>query len=227
MYLLLTVYEPQSEFHGSDQITVPAAIWSDLDSLTTTTGPIFVSLGDTGLVGRIRPALPEDGLRGDTCRIPTWMWRFLGCPAGGDDESWISLDPVGLPVGLPVAGTLVLRAREEATVTGSADPVAMLTAALSGSTGLSWACLTVGSELPLSCGTFDIMELRDTDGSVVSAASILDCDVVLEFVPALDAALQAPALKHEEPFSPALEEPPNPGGSFVPFSGGGRRLGSS
>jgi hypothetical protein len=109
----------------------------------------------------------------------------------------------------------------------------MLTDALSGSGGnLSWSCLSTGAELPLACGTFDVMEIRSLEDFPVSAATILDCDVNLEFVPALDApaSASAPASANAEP-EPEPEPPAPPVKAeetkgFVPFSGVGRRLGT-
>ena len=214
-YLILTVYELGSDMNQSDQITVPADLWTTLDRDHEGDQPIFVELGG-GVVGRLRPAIPSEGLSNDSCRVPHWMWMRLGCPAGSDDECWVPLTPCDLPT----AGTLVLRARREADVTGSVDPVAMLTDALSGSGGnLSWSCLSTGAELPLACGTFDVMEIRSLDNVPVSAATILDCDVNLEFVPALD----APPEPEPEPAPPVKAEETK---GFVPFSGVGRRLGT-
>ena len=229
-YLILTVYEADSEMNRSDQITVPADLWTTLDRDHEGDQPIFVELGqEGGVVGRLRPAIPSEGLSNDSCRVPHWMWMRLGCPAGSDDECWVPLTPCDLPT----AGTLILRARREADVTESVDPVAMLTDALSGSGGnLSWSCLSTGAELPLACGTFDVMEIRSLEDFPVSAATILDCDVNLEFVPALDApaSASAPASANAEP-EPEPEPPAPPVKAeetkgFVPFSGVGRRLGT-
>jgi hypothetical protein len=119
------------------------------------------------------------------------MWLCLGAPIGSDDDCWCSLTVVPY---LAQADTIVLRPRVAATLTESADPVAMLTAALTGAQGgLSWATLTVGAELPLSCGVFDVMEIRSLEGLSVPVASILDCDVNLELVAALDACETPPA----------------------------------
>lgn len=221
-YLILTVYEPDSEMNRSDQITVPADLWTTLDRDHEGGQPIFVELGE-GVVGRLRPAIPSEGLSNDSCRVPHWMWLRLGCPAGSDDECWVPLTTCDLPT----AGTLVLRARREADVTGSVDPVAMLTDALSGSGGnLSWSCLSTGAELPLACGTFDVMEIRSLDDFPVSAATILDCDVNLEFVPALDSPAPANPEPEPEPLSATHATRVTESKGFVPFSGVGRRLGS-
>jgi len=213
-YLIPTTYPPESELNMSDQITIPAELWTTLDQEHSSGTPIFVVL-DSGAVGRLRPAVPADHLSGDSCRLPEWMHRML-IPQERDDDTWVSLGVCELPT----AGTVVLRARQEATLTGSADPVAMLTAALSGSDGLSWACLTTGSELPLACGVFDVMEIRSVEDFVVPAACILDCDVNLEIVRALDR--QPTPVPEPEP---EPEPEPTQVGKFVPFSGVGRRLG--
>jgi hypothetical protein len=223
-YLMLTVYETASELNTSDQITVPADVWTALDEGHDGAGPIFVEVGGvgSGVVGRLRPAFPSEVLSGDSCRLPQWMWMRLGAPAGTDDDCWIELTRILLPI----ATSVTLRARTEASITGVADPVAMLTEALSGVTGLSWACLSVGAELPLSCGVFDIIEIRSTVGTVVVTtvpyACILNCDVNLELVPALDHRPPSPP----SPPSPFQEEEEPSAGKkgFIPFSGLGRRL---
>lgn len=236
--LMITVYEPENELNRSDQITVPAAVWEQFDRQHHGGWPMFVELGfaGSGVVGRLRPAVPADRLVGDACRVPRWMWQHLGSPKGGDEDCWTTLTPQALLQ----AGTIVLRAREEATVTGSADPVAMLTAALTGSGGgPSWACLSVGAELPLACGTFDIMDIQTVEGVPLNAACILDCDVNLEFMKALDhvelpppVAVRPPTPVPEEPMSLAgmlpasvlAAQPATAKKGFVPFSGVGRRL---
>lgn len=212
-YLILTVYDEEIDLNGSDQVTVPAAVWTMFDREHMGGGPIFVDIGD--VVGRLRPAVPSDALAEDSCRVPRWLGRRLGYSE--DDESWTPLTGCRLPM----AGTIVLRARRETDVTESPDPVAMLTMALSGAEGQSWSCLSVGSELPLACGTFDIMEIRDAEDISVPAACILDCDVNLEFAMALD---------HVEPEPEPTPEPiqamiPTPKKGFVAFSGVGHRLG--
>jgi hypothetical protein len=230
-YLLLTMYDPDSEMNQSDQITVPAELWETLDrdhEGEASGNPMFVEMG-SGVIGRLRPAVPADQLSGDSCRVPHWMWMLLD-PQTGED-SWVSLAPCQLPT----AGTIVLRARQEADLTGAVDPVAMLTAALSGSAGgLSWACLNAGAELPLACGVFDVMEIRSVEDFVVPAACILDCDVNLDLVPALDAETastvsEAVAEPEAEPITPpqvaaSFTEPAPRASGFVPFSGVGRRL---
>jgi hypothetical protein len=232
-YLNLTVFDPSSELHASDQILVPAAVWESFDRVHEGHGPFFVEVGDadSGIMGRLRPAVPADGLPADACRLPEWMWMRLGAPTGSDDDCWIGLTSRGLPM----AGSVTLRARREATLTGSADPVAMLTEALSGSGGgPSWSCLCAGAALPLACGEFDIMEITSVEGFPVPAACILDCDVNLELVPALDHVPPRPPTP--TPPEPELLDmntmmtlpPPAPPGrgskGYVPFGGTGRRL---
>ena len=213
-YLILTVYDEGVDLNGSDQVTVPAEVWKMFDrEHMDGDKPIFVDIGDA--VARLRPAIPSDALADDSCRVPRWLGRRLGYSE--DEESWAPLTVCELPT----AGTIVLRARRETDVTESHDPVVMLTIALSGSEGQSWSCLSVGSELPLSCGTFDIMEIRDAADVPVPAACILDCDVNLEFAVALD---------HIEPEPEPTPEPvqamiPTPKKGFIAFSGVGHRLG--
>ena len=204
-YLMQTAYDERSELNMSDQITVPAAIWEQFEQYRYSDQPIFVSVGSA--VGRLRPATVDDNLAGDSCRLPEWMYRSL------DFAEWVEL----MFCDLPTAGLITLRARHEAVLTGSANPVAMLTSALSGESGApSWACLSVGSELPLVCGVFDIMGIQSIDGRDVPAACILNCDVKLDIMEALD---------HVRDPEPPVPESPVPG-RFVPFSGVGRRLGS-
>jgi hypothetical protein len=204
----------------SDQITIPAAIWEYHDRNHHGSGPIFVEVGgsESGCFGRLRPAVPSEHLNNDYCIVPQWMWMRLGAPSGADDDCWIDLTVQELPI----AGSVTLRAREEASLTGSADPVAMLTDALSGSTGLSWSCLSVGAELPLPCGIFDIIDVQSTEGFAVPAACILNCDVRLELVPALD-HVETPPPSPPSPFDSG-PEPDRTQKEFVPFSGVGRRL---
>ena len=230
-YLLTTVYD--NDLNMSDQITVPADVWTLLDNGRP---PIFVAVGDTELVGRLRPAVPSDKLGNDTCIVPTWMWRLLDA----DPETWVSIRVCELPM----AGTIYLRARHESSLTDMEDPVVQLSAALSGECGPSWSCLSTGAELPLSCGVFDIMEIHTSDGEIVPAACILDCDVNLEIVPALDhvrpACIPSSPFRPDSPYpsAPALVSETNPNTNptpepdtppqirrgFVPFSGVGRRL---
>ena len=235
-YLLMNMYPEDSELNMSDQITVPADVWTRFDNGQP---PIFVAVGESELVGRLRPAVPSDKLENDTCIVPNWMWRLLD----PDPEMWVSIRVCELPM----AGTIYLRARHESSLTEMEDPVVQLSAALSGACGPSWSCLSMGAELPLVCGVFDIMEIRTRDGDIVPAACILDCDVNLEIIPALDHV--RPSCIPSSPFCPPSESPsPSPSPSrpdspypaeipylqsqatptekrgFIPFSGVGRRL---
>jgi hypothetical protein len=228
-YLMVSMYDFSHPLCNSDQITVPRGVWEQWDRAFTNRNPMFLDVGEqTGVVARVSPAVPSDRLREDSCRIPMWMLSRLGAEV---DETWISLKPTTLAR----AKTIVLRARTEATLVDSPDPVGMLTDALSGADGSpSWACLTEGAELPLACGIFDVMELRQAAGGRMPNACILDCDVDLELVPALDhvvpvspvvvpvvAPVVAPVAVSVVPVVPVVPVAP---GTFVPFSGIGRRL---
>jgi len=217
-YLIRTSYDLSSPLNRSDQILIPAALWTALDQehgQSQGQGPMFVDVDSAGFVGRLRPAMPSDGLPDDCCRLPEWMNLRLGLVI---DETWICLSPCQIPK----AGHLILRAHHEASLLGLEDPAASLTAELSGSTGLSWACLSIGSVLPLSCGSFDVIDILSEEGQSVSAACILDCDVNLEFVPALDHVESESESKEED--VPSASQPMT---AFVPFSGRGQRLGRS
>ncbi len=222
-YLQLTVYEPNMSLARSDQITVPGPLWEQLDAERSGAGPIYVSVGEEGgILGRIIPAISSDALLADTCRIPEWMWMRLGAPEG---DAWLALSVIPAP---PVVDRLVLRAQKEAALLALGDPVAVLTECLSGSHGgPSWSCLTEGMELPLECGSFDVVGLYDEDGDRLQHGSILDTDVKLEFVPALDHVEPAPAPRTATPI-PQIPLPYKPVSGvprgFIPFSGAGRRL---
>lgn len=223
----ISTYAEGSPLHQSDQVTVSSRVWRTFyDDHDGSARPLFFQIGFSDTVCRLRP---EASLRDTQCRVPEWAWLALGCPDGSEEL------PI-IPRELPDAGTITLRARREATLTGSEDPVAMLTAALSGSGGdPSWAVLSTGAELPLACGVFDIMEIQSIEGYPVPAACILDVDVNLELVPALDAPRHqprppTPRPAEPEPFEEGLDSMiPLPSvtrsGGFVPFSGVGRRLG--
>jgi hypothetical protein len=141
---------------------------------------------------------------------------------------WMDLKKIDVPV----AHTIFLRSRREATITESDDPVAMLTASLSGETGHpSWACLNLGAELALDCGVFDVMDIHDEHGVTLQYGMILDVDVNLEIVPAIDAAPPKPMVRPptpipiEEPIlQPLVPIPPRGRTGFIPFSGTGHRL---
>jgi hypothetical protein len=197
--LRLQRYEAGSPLHRSDQVTVPVEFWESLHTEGATGRPIFVALSETaeglfdGVVGRVRP-----GARGaETCTVPDWMWLRLGAPV---DDFWcvVAERPI------PDAGRITLRPRRAATLGDSIDPLGMLTAILSGAAGggeHGWACLMSNMELPLACGAFDVVEIASIDGFPVSAACILDMDVRLDLLPALDAPAPAPAPAFPKPLS--------------------------
>ena len=174
-YLLVNVYATGSELNLSDQITIPLAVWEMMTLSVSSSGPCFVEVEDSGVFGRIVPGSAET-VSGDACLVPRWMIDRLGI----DEERWVSLAVTKLPT----AGGVTLRAREEATLTEAEDPVTMLSEVLSS----SYACLSVGSALPLVCGTFDIIGIEGLDGISRSGACILDTDVIMELIPALDHA---------------------------------------
>jgi hypothetical protein len=193
--LRLQRYETGSPLHRSDQITVPAGFWEDLhrDHEHALGRPVFVAVSesagglydDGGVVGRVRP-----GARGaDVCIVPDWMWLRLGAP---EEDFWcvVAERPI------TDAGRITLRPRRAATLADSVDPLGMLTAALSGAAGggeHGWACLMSGMELPLACGVFDVVEMVSLDGFPVSVGCILDMDVRLDLLEALDEPRPAPA----------------------------------
>ena len=201
MYLLASVYEEDSVLNLSDQIQVPLPVWEAVS--TDDDRPVFVMV-EGNCVGRIVP-----GEGDDTCVMPQWMWRRLGA------LEWVSLEPVTLPT----AGAITLRPR------GEMATVEELSAALSGSDGPSWSCLTVGSELPLGCGVYDVTAIT-VDGVAVGSACILNCDVDLD-VEVTTPPVHTP---EPEPIQP-LEEIdfnqmiPMPGANRFP--GVGRQIGRS
>ena len=201
----------------TDQIEVPVALWTPL---ADSDRPVFVEVGESGVVGRLHPG----ALEADSCRLPLWMIDRIGLDIG----TWTLLTVTPLVT----AASVTLRAREEATLTEIAEPIETLSAALSH----GWACLSVGSELPLPIGIFDIMEIRDVNGAAVPSATILNTDVVLELIPALDhidtpalspiGVTESPVSVVEAPVAPAEEAKPRSGSvvGFVPFSGKGYTL---
>lgn len=191
--LRLHRYPSGSPLHRSDQITVPTATWERFYRDHRFSRPVFVAISESvatnfdGVVGRIRPAPSTGG--SDSCQVPDWMWLRLGAP---DDDFWV----VMMERPIADAGQITLRPRREQTLVAAADPLEMLTAALSGSAGggeHSWACLVEGMELPLACGVFDVVGIHSCDGYPVSVGCILNTDVRLELLPALDTATPAPA----------------------------------
>ena len=152
MYLDLLVYD-DPELNMTDQIQVPLSIWEKYGTSTET--PTFMRVNGTA-VGRIVPAEIYN-----SCRIPSWLWSLCGEPT-----DFVELERVTLPI----ATSITLKPRNPD------EPVALedMTAALSA----SWACLSVGAELRLICGTYDVISIHAAEGEV-PAACILDCDVDL------------------------------------------------
>jgi hypothetical protein len=190
MYLDVLVYD-KSEQNMSDQIQVPLEVW---EQFTTTDTPTFMRINGSA-VGRIVPA----EIRG--CRIPSWMWSLIGEPT-----EFVELEVVSLPIATSI--TLKPRDRE---ITSLED----MTAALS-----SWSCLSVGAELPLICGTFDIISIHAA-GTDVPAACILNCDVNLELIPFDPEVTEISDIQNTEiDFSQMVALPKS-----ELFPGKGRRLG--
>jgi hypothetical protein len=221
----------------NDTVMIPADVWTDLEKKRRNSAlePLWIRLDLQGVavVGRAVPATPSDRLGADMCRMPVWMGQLFGVDdAECASDIWISVEIV-VP---PVAGRIVLRARRESDVLAMDDPVSSLTAALMGTAnGKGWSCLNAGAELPLACGTFDVMEVWSIDETQVETVSLIDTDVAVEFVPAADHMPPAPvpspvpAPSPSPTPSPAMLYPTNqkyaghPKG-FIPFSGVGRRL---
>jgi hypothetical protein len=181
-YLLATKYTEGSELNLSDQITIPGSLWESLTASSGSSGnPVFVEVGEeSGVVGRIVPGIAST-IAEDAVQLPRWMIERLGLALNSD--CWISLTVIPLNT----AATITLRAREESMLTDlGPEPLEALSAALSGAYGPSWACLSVGSELPLAIGIFDIMGIRSADDEPLMMASILNTDVNLDIMPALD-----------------------------------------
>ena len=153
----------------TDQIQVPLTLWEQWAGPDDT--PTFVRV-DGNPVGRIVPA----DIQG--CRIPTWLWELAGGPV-----EFVELERVALPI----AGLITLKPR------GECASLEEMTAALG-----VWSCLSVGAELALSCGVYDIIAIQAADGTDVPAACILDCDVNLEI------AASAPAEAEPEPIPELL-----------------------
>jgi hypothetical protein len=229
-YLRPCTYLPESDAARSDLVTVCRDVWSAFDRARIAfsgTGPLFVTVGGGGLVGRLQVALPEDGPEEDECRVPPWMNTLL-C-----GEEWVAVTWCP-PGALRTASLLVLRARREADVLALADPAVELAAALMGHTGgPSWSVLTVGQELALDCGMFDVMGLVDTTGSGIQTACILNTDLRVEFAPALDHVrppTPPPARDADPVLLPEAYELQTPvrnpasRSAFIPFSGKGYRL---
>ena len=173
----------------TDQIQVPLTMWEQYAGPDDM--PTFMRVGGNP-VGRIVPA----DIQG--CRIPTWMWELAGCPL-----EFVELERVALPT----AGSITLKPR------GECASLEEMTAALG-----VWSCLSVGAELVLSCGVYDIIAIQAADGTDVSAACILDCDVNLEI-----ASTSAEAEPEEIDFSQMVPLPQ--AGATGAFTGKSHRLG--
>jgi hypothetical protein len=166
------------------------------------------------------------------------MWVHLGAP---DYGTWLTLEVTTVAD----VGTVRLQARSAAALATLDDPVGVLTAALTGSGGASWAVLSVGAELPLWCGVFDVVGLRSLGGAEMVAGCILDHDVTLELV-AANATVGRPLTPPPPPLPillPSAAVPPLGSGGmsfpgmerihggsgaasgFVPFGGTGRTIG--
>jgi len=85
--------------------------------------------------------------------------------------------------------------------------------------------------LPLSCGIFDIMALQSCEDAPVTSACILNMDLDLELVEALDHVAPPPSVSVA---APVVAPAPAPAPArlvsrfakkFEPFAGVGRRLG--
>ena len=187
-FLTVGCYLHDSPLHKSDQVTVPVPIWEELyNDHEGGERPVFIQMNATedGPFARLRPAVGV-GLAADSCQMPEWMWLLVGAPG---PDTWISLTVSYLPD----AGSVTLRPRHTATLADLAEPLVHLTKELTGSvSGQSWACLSVGAELPLVCGEFDVIEIKSVEGYPVPSACILNLDVDLELVAALDAPAPAP-----------------------------------
>lgn len=235
-YLNVSVYDAGSPLYHGDQVLVPHTIWREFDDDHEGTGPMFVEVGEagSGAIARLRPATVADGLTADECRMPEWLWLRVGAPIPG--EGWVPMRYVSLPM----VAAITLRARREADLLALDDPVTTLSEQISA----AWACVTAHAELVLPCGVFDIMELRDADGAEITAGCVLNTDVNLDLVPALDHKPRQPRHPTPIPSPPSnmvnidgvtfREHTPTPNSTpvlgsqrFIPFSGTGYRLGSS
>ena len=250
--LRLERYAEGADLHRSDQITVPVRTWRNLyHGHEGGERPLFVDVR-TGadqwrpLVARLRPAGIGDLDDDHMCRVPDWMWLHLGAPEEG---TWVTVEVTMVAD----VGTAVLRPRQ--TLGSEDDPVALLTAALTGSGGeASWAVLCAGAELPLWCGMFDVVGLQTLGGTDMAVGCILDHDVTLELEPALDTPVVRPPTPPPSPsplllpsvaapsgiahpqqsgmsfpgMAAAVATPPpsGPRRGYVPFGGTGHTLGN-
>ena len=153
MYLDFLIYDDPN-LNMTDQIQVPLTIWEKYATSTDT--PTFMRVNGSA-VGRIVPAEVYT-----SCRIPTWMWCLIGEPI-----DFVELEPATLPI----ATSITLKPRDQDSKLVALED---MTAALSA----SWSCLSVGAELQLICGTYDVISILAAD-TEVPAACILDCDVDL------------------------------------------------
>ena len=201
-YLLATRYADGSELNLSDQITIPGSLWETLSS-GSSGNPIYVEVGEeSGVVGRIVPGSVSLGV--NTCQLPEWMWRRLGLDPT-DEETYVGLTVTPLSL----AGTVTLRARSESSLMDLGDAaIETLSAALSGAYGPSWACLSVGSELPLALGIFDVIEIQSAEGEPLMMATILNTDVILDLIPALDHVDTPTPYTPPKPEVPSVAEAP-------------------
>ena len=246
--LRLERYAADSDLNRSDQITVPTRTWQNLyHEHDGGERPLFVDVRGgaeqlQSLVARIRPAAATGELEDQhSCLIPDWMWVHLGAP---DYGTWLTLEVTTVAD----VGTVRLQARSAAALATLDDPVEVLTAALTGSGGSSWAVLSVGAELPLWCGVFDVAGLRSLGGAEMVAGCILDHDVTLELAATMDTPVVRPLTPPPSPVavllpSVAVAVPPLGSGGmsfpgmerihggsgaasgFVPFGGTGRTIG--
>ena len=221
-YLLATRYTEGSELNLSDQITIPGSLWESLAASGSSGGssnPVFVEVGEeSGVVGRIVPGIAST-ISEDAAQLPRWMIERLGLAI--DSDCWISLTVTPLRT----AATITLRAREESMLTDlGPEPLEALSAALSGAYGPSWACLSVGSELPLVIGIFDIMPALD---HVDTPVPFTPPKPEPSPTPAAPQPLQQPSQMQINQQQPSQEQRPRAGSvvGFVPFSGRGYRLG--
>jgi hypothetical protein len=223
-YLRPIVYDHASSLNRSDQITVPAAIWSMFDREHVGNSPIFVVL-DGHCMGRLRPATMTDALDAGVMHVPEWLWHQIS-PSYEEEETWISV-VVAAP---RFVDKLVLQPQCHRDVLALEDPVAVLAAQIMGDGSGGWGSLTVGASLMLPSGSFNVMGLTDPDGEELSAGCILDRDINLDFLPALD---YVPPVRPLTPPPPPLTQLEShspmfgPTKGFVPFSGAGYRLGRS
>jgi hypothetical protein len=153
--------------------------------------------------------------------MPEWLWHQIA-PSYEDEETWVSVVAT-----VPhFVEKLVLQPHCHRDVLAMEDPVATLAAQITGDGSGGWGSLTVGASLMLPCGSFNVMGITDLNGEEVSAGCILDRDINLDFMPALDYVpppLPQPPVVLDS-HSPIFGSSSAPAG-FVPFSGAGYRLG--